>query len=61
MDMAESLTSISWQDTVNSAVARLQEKTGLTLDGLSQVEISFQVREWIKAKAEGRLPSENRS
>ena len=59
--MAESLASITWQETVDLAVTRLEEKTGLTLAGLSQLEISFQVREWMKVKAEGRLQSESRS
>lgn len=55
--MAESLASITWQETVETAVSRLEEKTGLNLAGLSQSEISLQVREWMKAKAEGRLQS----
>ena len=59
--MAESLASITWAETVNLAVTRLEEKTGLALAGLSQLEISIQVREWMKAKAEGRLPSESGS
>lgn len=54
--MAESLASIKWQETVDTAVTRLEEKTGLSLAGLSQLEISLQVREWMKSKAEGRLP-----
>ena len=57
--MAESLASITWQETVNSAVARLEEKTGLSLAGLGPSEISLQVREWMKAKAEGGLQSES--
>ena len=57
--MAESLASITWQETVDTAVARLEEKTGLNLAGLSQMEISVQVREWMKAKAEGRLESQS--
>ena len=55
--MAESLASITWQETVDTAVSRLEEKTGLNLAGLSQLEISVHVREWMKAKAEGRLQS----
>ena len=61
MHMAESLASITWQETVNMAVTRLEEKTGLALAGLSPLEISAQVREWMKAKAEGRLPSQSGS
>jgi hypothetical protein len=61
MHMAESLASIIWQETVDKAVTRLEEKTGLVLSGLSQLEVSMQVREWMKAKAEGRLPSESGS
>jgi len=53
--MEESLASIKWQETVDMAVTRLEEKTGLSLTGLSQLEISLQVREWIKAKAEAKL------
>lgn len=53
--MTESLASITWNETVNLAVARLEEKTGLSLAGLSQGEISVQVREWMKARSEGRL------
>ena len=55
--MTESLASITWQETVDTAVARLETQTGLALVGLSQLEITVQVREWMKAKAEGRLPS----
>jgi hypothetical protein len=61
MHMGESLASIKWQETVDIAVTRLEEKTGLTLVGLSQLEITVQVREWMMAKAEGRLPSESGS
>ena len=57
--MLESLASIKWQETVDIAVTRLEAQTGLALAGLSQFEISVQVREWMKAKAEGRLPSES--
>jgi hypothetical protein len=57
--MAESLASIKWQETVDTAVTRLEEKTGLSLAGLSQTEISLQVREWMKANAEGRLQRDN--
>jgi len=53
--MVESLASITWQETVDKAVTRLEEKTGLALVGLSQLEISLQVRNWMKAKAECRL------
>lgn len=49
--MAESLVSITWQETVDKAIARLEAQTGLALEGLSQMEVSFQVREWMKAKA----------
>ena len=59
MLMIESLPSITWQETVDTAVTRLEEKTGLSLAGLSHTEISLQVREWMKAKAEGRLQSES--
>jgi hypothetical protein len=59
--MTESLASITWQETVDLAVTRLEEKTGLSLSGLSQCEISIRVREWMKAKAEGRLESMNAS
>jgi hypothetical protein len=61
MHMGESMASIKWQETVDIAVTRLEEKTGLTLAGLSQLEITVQVREWMMAKAEGRLPSESGS
>ena len=57
--MAESLASITWQETVDTAVTRLEAQTGLALVGLSQLEITVQVREWMKAKAEGRLQSES--
>jgi hypothetical protein len=53
--MAESLASITWQETVDKAVARMETQTGLVLAGLSQLEITVQVREWMKAKAEGKL------
>ena len=59
MHMPESLASITWQETVETAVTRLEEKTGLVLAGLSQLEISAQVLEWMKAKAEGTLQSES--
>jgi len=59
--MAESLASITWQETVDKAVTRLEAQTGLVLAGLSQLEISAQVREWMKAKAEGCLHSESGS
>ena len=52
--MAESLASIKWQETVETAVTRLEEKTGLTLAGLSQLEISLQVRAWMEAKKQGK-------
>ena len=61
MHMPESLASIKWQETVDTAITRLEEKTGLALAGLSQLEISHQVREWMKAKSEGRLQSESGS
>ena len=57
--MAESLASITWQETVDNAVTRLETQTGLALTGLSQLEITVKVREWMKAKAEGRLQSES--
>jgi hypothetical protein len=53
--MAESLASIKWQETVDTAVTRLEAQTGLALAGLSQLEISLQVREWMKAKAQAKL------
>jgi hypothetical protein len=59
--MGESLASITWQETVELAVARLEAQTGLALAGLSQLEISLQVREWMKAKSEGRRQSESGS
>ena len=59
--MVESLASVAWQETVDLAITRLEEKTGLALAGLSQLEISIQVREWMKAKAEGRPLSESGS
>ena len=59
--MVESLASVAWQETVDLAITRLEEKTGLALAGLSQFEISLQVREWMKAKSEGRLQSESGS
>ena len=52
--MAVSLASIKWQETVETAVMRLEEKTGLTLAGLSQLEISLQVRAWMEAKKQGK-------
>ncbi len=58
--MRESLASITWQETVETAVTRLEEKTGLSLAGLSQLEISLKVREWMKAKSEDRLPNESK-
>ena len=45
--MGESLASITWQETVDTAVARLEAQTGLSLAGLSQMEIAFQVRQWM--------------
>jgi hypothetical protein len=57
--MAESLASIIWQETVDTAVTRLEEKTGLPLAGLSQSEISLQVREWMKAKDQAKLIGES--
>lgn len=59
--MIESLASTTWQDTVDKAVTRLETQTGLVLSGLSQLEISVQVREWMKAKAEGQLPGDSDS
>ena len=57
--MVESLASIKWQETVETAVTRLESQTGLALVGLSQLEISVRAREWMKAKAESRLQSES--
>jgi len=59
--MSESLASITWKETVDKAVERMETQTGIVLAGLSHLEISAQVREWMKAKAEGRLPSEIKS
>ena len=56
--MPELIASIIWQETVDTAITRLEEKTGLALAGLSQLENSLQVREWMKAKSEGRQQSE---
>lgn len=52
--MVESLASITWQETVDTAVTRLEEKTGLALSGLSQMEISLQVRAWMQAKSQSK-------
>ena len=57
--MAESLASIEWQETVDTAVTRLETQTGLVLSGLSQLEISLQVREWMKAKDQAKLTTPN--
>ena len=57
LQMAESLASIKWQETVETAVTRLEEKTGLALAGLSQLEITLQVREWMKAKSKAQTVS----
>ena len=54
MHMLESLASITWQETVETAVTRLEEKTGLALAGLSQMEISLQVRAWMEAKSQAK-------
>lgn len=54
MYMPESLASITWQETVETAVTRLEEKTGLALAGLSQMEISLQVRAWMEAKSQAK-------
>ena len=59
--MVESLASIKWQETVDTALTRLEAQTGLALAGLSTFEISVQVREWMKARAEGRLQSDSGS
>jgi hypothetical protein len=61
MHMPESLASITWQETVDTAITRLEVKTGLALTGLSQLEVSLQVPEWMKAKSEGRFQSESGS
>ena len=53
--MVESVASKKWQETVDIAIGRLEAQTGLALAGLSQMEITFQVRRWIKAKAQGEL------
>jgi hypothetical protein len=55
--MVKSLASIAWQETVDLAVARLEAHTGLPLAGLNQLEINFQVREWMKAKDQAKLIS----
>ena len=59
--MGESKASEVWQQTVDMAVVRLETQTGLALAGLSQLEITLHVREWMKGKTEGRLQSESRS
>ena len=55
--MVESLASITWQETVDTAVTRLETQTGLALGGLTQLEISLKVREWMKVKAQAKLIS----
>ena len=52
--MTDSQMSEQWQDTVDLAVALLEKRTGLKLAGLSQSEITQQVREWLKAKGEAK-------
>ena len=53
--MGESLASKAWQETVDLAVTRLEEQTGLSLAGKSQMEISLQVRAWMDARAHAKL------
>ena len=55
--MSESKSSEVWQQTVDMAVVRLETQTGLALAGHSQLEITLQVREWMKAKTEGKFLS----
>jgi hypothetical protein len=50
--MSETDSSSQWQDTVDMAVATLEERTGLNLAGLSQPEITQRVKEWLNAKQE---------
>lgn len=52
--MSETDSSSQWQDTVDMAVATLEERTGLNLAGLSQPEISQRVKKWLKAKGEAK-------
>lgn len=47
--------SATWQATVANAVASMEQRTGLTLAGLSATEITRQVKEWVKAKQNGAL------
>ena len=55
--MGESLASKAWQETVDTAVARLEAQTGLALSGLSHADIALQVREWMLVKARSKLNS----
>ena len=53
--MGESFGTETWQETVDTAVARLEAQTGLALAGLSQMEITFKVRAWMNAKDQAKL------
>ena len=53
--MGESFGAETWQETVDTAVARLEAQTGLALAGLSQMEITFQVRAWMNARDQAKL------
>ena len=55
--MGESLASKAWQETVDTAVARLEAQTGLALAGLSNADIALQVRQWMLVKAQSKLNS----
>ena len=53
--MGESFGAETWQETVDTAVARLEAQTGLALAGLSQMEITFQVRAWMRVRGQAKL------
>ena len=53
--MGESLNAGTWQETVDTAVARLEAQTGLALAGLRQMEITFRVREWMRVRDQAKL------
>ena len=53
--MRESLCPETWQETVDTAVARLEAQTGLALAGLSQMEITFRVRAWMRVRDQAKL------
>ena len=53
--MGESLNAGTWQETVDTAVARLEAQTGLALAGLSQMEITFRVRAWMRVRDQAKL------